>query len=215
MQTPTSCCTNGGTYRAQTDTARLNTYSAEHNILLSLLCLPKIFLSTSIRPLLLRMLLMLGQSWTVYLQDLKSAAWDKRGIIVSVRPDRLSYVINVENQFFTRPRHLLRPISSDTPFPVTLSTPPSSPPKLRRSLRIQSRVNTAVLQTPSSPTVPTSTSAPTWHLSSSATIRTSLTKSVDNNSSKNILPNKGAPLLPPGHQHAGRRRPQYPKQRHK
>ena len=28
----------------------------------------------------------------VYLQDSKSLAWDKRGVIISVRPDRLSYV---------------------------------------------------------------------------------------------------------------------------
>ena len=43
----------------------------------------------------------------VYLQDTKSSAWDKRGIIVSVQPDHLSHVINVDNRFFTRPRRLL------------------------------------------------------------------------------------------------------------
>ena len=39
----------------------------------------------------------------IYLQDSKSSAWDKQGFIVSMRPDRLSYVINVENRFFTSP----------------------------------------------------------------------------------------------------------------
>ena len=48
----------------------------------------------------------------VQLQDAKSAAWDHTGVIVSVRPDKLSYVINVHNGFFTRPRLLLRPIAT-------------------------------------------------------------------------------------------------------
>ena len=60
----------------------------------------------------------------VYLQISKSSAWDKRGIIVSMRPDRLSYVIRVDNRFFARPRRLLRPIFSDTPSPDTSVTPP-------------------------------------------------------------------------------------------
>ena len=126
----------------------------------------------------------------VYLQDSKSSAWDKHGIIVSVRPDRLSYVINVDNRFFTRPRRLLWPVASATPFPVALSTPPSSPPEPRRSLCLQSRANSVVLKTTST------TSNQTWLPSSSVTVRNSLTRSVDNSSLKNTLPNKGAPLLP-------------------
>ena len=49
----------------------------------------------------------LSPGQAVYLQDSKSSAWDKRSFIVSMRPDRLSYVVNVDNQFFTRPRRLL------------------------------------------------------------------------------------------------------------
>ena len=43
----------------------------------------------------------------VHLQDSKSSAWDRQGVVVSMRPDRLSYVIRVGNRFFTRPRRLL------------------------------------------------------------------------------------------------------------
>ena len=35
-------------------------------------------------------------------QDVYLSAWDRRGVIISVRPDRLSY-----DRFFTRPRRLL------------------------------------------------------------------------------------------------------------
>ena len=66
----------------------------------------------------------------VYLQDSKSSVGDKPGFIVSMRPDRLSYVVNVDNRFFTRPRRLLRPVTPDTPFSVASPTPPSSPPVL-------------------------------------------------------------------------------------
>ena len=65
----------------------------------------------------------LSPGQAVYLQDSKSSAWNKHGIIVSMRPDRLSYVIRVDNRFFTRPRHLLRPVTSGTPFPVASTTP--------------------------------------------------------------------------------------------
>ena len=40
----------------------------------------------------------------VYLQDSKSSAWNKRGVIISMQPDRLSCVIRVDNWFFTRPQ---------------------------------------------------------------------------------------------------------------
>ena len=70
----------------------------------------------------------------VYLQDSKSSAWDKRGFNVSMRLDRLSYVVNVDDRFFTGQRRLLRPVTPDTPFSVASPTPPSSPPALRRSL---------------------------------------------------------------------------------
>ena len=81
--------------------------------------------------------LMFGRPQRTSLPSLPSQnvpiALDKRGIVVSVRPDRLSYVIKVDNRFFTHPRGLLRSVTPDTPFPVVSSTPPSSPP-LRRSL---------------------------------------------------------------------------------
>ena len=84
----------------------------------------------------------------VHLQDGKSVAWDRTGIIVSMRPDKLSYVINVDNRFFTRPRRLLCPVvtpsSSDPPTPITLTR--VSPP-LRCSERIQSCVISSAVQT--------------------------------------------------------------------
>ena len=62
-----------------------------------------------------------GQS--AYLQDSKSSAWNKRGFIVSMPPDRLSYVVNVDNRFFTHTRRLLRPVTPDTPFSIASPTP--------------------------------------------------------------------------------------------
>ena len=53
----------------------------------------------------------LSHGQEVYLQYSKSSAWDKREIIVSMRPDSLLYVIRVDNRFFTRPRRLLRPVA--------------------------------------------------------------------------------------------------------
>ena len=43
----------------------------------------------------------LSPGQAVHLQDSKSSAWDKQGIIVSMRPDRLSYVVKIGNRFFT------------------------------------------------------------------------------------------------------------------
>ena len=67
---------------------------------------------------------------------------------LSMRPNKLSYVINVNNQFFTRPRRLLRPVVTPSP-----SDPPSALPltqvsssALRRSERLQSRVISSAVQ---------------------------------------------------------------------
>ena len=142
----------------------------------------------------------LSPGQAVHLQDSKSSAWDKQGIIVSVRPDRLSYIIKVENRFFTRPQRLLRPVTPDTPFSVPSSTPPSSShPGLRRSFRLRSKVNTAVQRTPSSPhpSPSTSTLALTWLPSSFNTARMLSTRSANNRWSRSILQTEGAQPLPP------------------
>ena len=47
-----------------------------------------------------------GQS--VLIQDPKSLLWDSTGVVVSVRPDNLSYVISNADRQFVRPRRLLR-----------------------------------------------------------------------------------------------------------
>ena len=118
-----------------------------------------------------------------------------------MQPDRLSYVIKVENRFFTRPQRLLCPITSDTPFPVTSSTPPPSSPPERRSLCFQSKVNTAVLLTPSSQlpstSIPSPTSTSTWLPSSLDMVRPSSTKSASNRWSKSTSPTERVQLLPP------------------
>ena len=67
------------------------------------------------------------------------ACWDRQGRIVSMGPDRLLYIINVGNRFFTRPRRLLRPVVLDDPSPP----PPTvlaqvSPLLLRHSQPLQS-----------------------------------------------------------------------------
>ena len=121
-----------------------------------------------------------------------------------MRPDRLSYVICVDNRLFTRPRRLLRPINSDTPCPDASVTPtsslPSSPATLRRSLRLQSRAASAQVQTSISPLVKTFNTSPhlsTWLLSSSATDRASSTRSISNNSSRSTSENMVTPLALP------------------
>ena len=88
----------------------------------------------------------LSPSQRVYLQDSKSFAWDRQCIIVSMRPDRLSYIINVDNRFFTRPRRLLRPVVLESQSPPPAVQAQVSPPLLRRSERLQSCATPAVLQ---------------------------------------------------------------------
>ena len=124
---------------------------------------------------------------------------DKQGIIVSMRPDRLSYVIKVENRFFTRPRRLLCPVTPPTtPSPDASVTPSSSSPSslqtLRCSPRFQSAVNTAVLNNSSLLQVPASSTSTTWPLCYSATETTSSTATDWNKRSPST--SHPPPLLP-------------------
>ena len=138
---------------------------------------------------------LLSPGQPVFLQDTKSSAWDKQGIIVSKRPDRLSYIVNVDNRFFTRPRRLLRPVHLDAPTSsISMPAPVSSPPSLRRSISIQSRVNTAVLQTPLIPSSSSSISPSIWP--SSATDSPSSTMSGISSLSPNGSARPPHPLLP-------------------
>ena len=81
---------------------------------------------------------LLSPGQLVYLQDSKTSAWDQQGIIVSMRPDRPSYIVNVDNRFFTCPRRLLQPVVLDDPPPPTVPAQVSLP-LLRRSQHLQSR----------------------------------------------------------------------------
>ena len=57
-----------------------------------------------------------------------------------MRLDKLSYVININNRLFTRPRRLLRPVTLESsPPPPPICPAQVSPPLLRRSERLQSR----------------------------------------------------------------------------
>ena len=47
---------------------------------------------------------LLSPGQRVHLEDSKSSTRDQQGVIVSMRPNKLSYVINMDNRFFTRPR---------------------------------------------------------------------------------------------------------------
>ena len=51
----------------------------------------------------------------VLLQNPKTSAWDCHGVVVSMRPDCLSYIVNVDKRFFTHPWRLLRPVVLDDP----------------------------------------------------------------------------------------------------
>ena len=138
---------------------------------------------------------LLSPGQPVFLQDTKSSAWDKQGFNVFMRPDHLSYIFNVDNPFFTRPRCLLRPVHLDAPTSsISMPAPVSSPPFLHRSPRIQSRVNTAVLQTPLIPSSSSSTSPSIWP--SSDTDSPSLTTSKISSSSTNGAARPRQPLLP-------------------
>ena len=98
------------------DTAQHNLCSAVLNALACLPCLPKVPLgidftqaasskdkahtrAKSDQDKLKLSLPLLSPGQQVFLQDSKSSAWDKQGIVVSVRPDRLSYIVNVDVHF--------------------------------------------------------------------------------------------------------------------
>ena len=50
----------------------------------------------------------LSPGQAVRLQDPKTSAWTRKGIVSSIRPDHLSYVVSVDGQSFIRPRCMLR-----------------------------------------------------------------------------------------------------------
>ena len=75
----------------------------------------------------------------VCLQNPKSSLWDSFGTILSIRPDKLSYVVLVADRTFIQPRRLLRPSSPEqSPSSPSISTQ-VSPPLLRHSARLHSR----------------------------------------------------------------------------
>ena len=107
---------------------------------------------------------LLSPGQAVYLQDSKSSAWDRHGVISSIRPDKLSYVVHCDGRYFTRPRRLLRPVHSATPIDASSPTSAVLPPPVlpRRSPRLFSRSPKAHVQfspsTTSSPLRPPSPS---------------------------------------------------------
>ena len=106
-------------------------------------------------------------------KTLKSSAWDKHGVISSIRPDKLSYIVLCDGRYFTRPRRLLRPVPSATPIDTSSASTVIPPPVLlRRSLRLQARSRTAHVQfSPSSTSAthcPRSSSTASVQLSSSS-----------------------------------------------
>ena len=121
--------------------------------------------STSYHDLHKRNLPLLSPGQSVLIQDPKSLLWDSSGVIVSVRPDKLSYVISNADRQFVRPRRLLRLCTSSEDRPTSPDT--SSPSFLpRRSARLQSRASAAPVNTTCAPlptsshATPPSTSAP-------------------------------------------------------
>ena len=112
---------------------------------------------------------LLSPGQAVYLQDSKSSAWDKHGVISSIRPDKLSYVVHCDGRYFTRPRRLLRPVHSATPIDASSPTSAVLPPPVlpRRSPRLLSRSPKAHVQfspsttsSPLRPPLPTTDSSP-------------------------------------------------------
>ena len=104
-----SCYTSGAMSLVPMVTAQLSLCLAVTNALVCLPCLPKSPHLTFTRPPLQRIRLIPAQNWIminqsfpflspgqpVFLQDSKSSAWDKQGVVVSMPLNRLSYVINV------------------------------------------------------------------------------------------------------------------------
>ena len=45
----------------------------------------------------------------VRIQCEKTGSWERKGEIVEMRPDRLSYLVDVDGKFYVRARHMLRP----------------------------------------------------------------------------------------------------------
>ena len=83
----------------------------------------------------------LNSGQRVLVQNPISKSWDKKGIVLDVRPDGRSYEVNIDSgKFFVRNRAFLRPIS-DSPLhqdSQLSNSPPDSdePATLRRSSRL-------------------------------------------------------------------------------
>ena len=107
-------------------------------------------------------------------------------MILSIRPDNLSYVVQIADRQFLRPRRLLRPLTSDDR--PTSSSSISAPVIPRRSVRLQSRASTSTINTyPNCASPPSTTSStPSCHPSSSAWDKTPLTESTERRSSASI-----------------------------
>ena len=91
---------------------------------------------------------------------LKTSAWDRRGIICSIRPDHLSYVVKVDNRFFIRPCRLLQPVTLENCSPPTQAPTPISPSLPRRSERLQLWASAASVHTSASVSSTFATSSP-------------------------------------------------------
>ena len=53
---------------------------------------------------------------SVLIQDPKTSLWNTSGIISSIRPDNLSYNVQIADRQFIRPRRLLRPFASQSTY---------------------------------------------------------------------------------------------------
>ena len=98
----------------------------------------------------------LSPGQAVLLQDPKTSAWTRKGMISNIRPDHLSYTVEVDGCSFIRPCHMLRAIPLENSSPPTQAPAQVSPSLPWRSVRLQLRaaprtVNTVVPSNPSTP----------------------------------------------------------------
>ena len=56
----------------------------------------------------------------VHIQCKKTVSWERIGVIVEIRPDKFSYLVDVDGKVFVRARHMLRPAEKGGVFKVEL-----------------------------------------------------------------------------------------------
>ena len=131
----------------------------------------------------------LSPGQAVLLQDPKTSAWTRKGVVSSIRPNHLSYTISMDDRFLIRPCCMLRAALLESDSPPAQAPAPITPSLPRRSKRLQSRATTLPIHT--------SANLSTLHPPPCSEVHnTSLMRSMKRNSLPNGRERRLPPLLP-------------------